>query len=77
VFEPVKAFARISRSLLELAGRTVYDAGTGVAVILRVLGRALMLDSYGFGWLILLPFTLVVFLLPVLIASYHRARVVE
>lgn len=77
VLEPVRTLARVGGSVLELCGRTIYGAATGVAVIIRMLGRALVFDSHGFGWLIVLPFVLVVFLLPVLIANYHRARVIE
>ena len=76
VFEPVRAFARISGNLLDLIWSTVYDAGTGLAVIVRVLGRALVFDSHGLGLLAILPFTIVVVLLPRLIARY-RAQVVE
>lgn len=77
VFEPVRTFARITASVLDLVWRTVYDAGTGLAVIVRVVSRAMFLDSSGLILLAILPFAIVVVLLPRLIARYHRAEVVE
>ena len=77
VFEPARAFGRTAGNLLGLVWRTAYDAGTGVAVIVRVVGRALIVDSHGLGLLLILPFVILVFLLPRLIVNYHRAQVIE
>lgn len=78
VFQPARSFLRIAGSLLDLVGRALYDAGTGAAVIVRVVGRALILAPHGLGLiLIVLPFVLAVALLPRLIANYHRAQVIE
>lgn len=77
VFEPARTFARIAGNLLDLVWRTVYDAGTGLAVIVRVLGRAVLFDSHGLGLFAILPFTILVVLLTRLIVRYHRAQVVE
>src|SRR5712691_7538729 len=78
VFQPARSFLRIAGSLLDLVGRALYDAGTGATVILRVVGRALILAPYGLGVIvIILPFLIALALLPRLIANYHRAQVIE
>jgi hypothetical protein len=56
--------------IVGLLGKAAYDAGVGLAVILRVAGRALLSDTFSvLGLLILL---LAVLLLSLLISSYHR-----
>ena len=75
VFEPARSFLRVAESFLDLAWRTVYDAGTGLAVIVRVLGHAIVSAPYGLGLLFLLAFIISISLLPLLIARYHRAQI--
>jgi len=78
VFQPARSFLRIAGSLLDLAGRALYDAGTGAAVIGRVVSRALILAPHGLGLiLIILPFLIALAVLPSLIVNYHRAQVIE
>jgi hypothetical protein len=78
VFQPARSFLRIAGSILDLVGRALYDAGTGVVVIVRVVGRALILAPHGLGMiLIVLPFVIALALLPRLIVNYHRAQVIE
>jgi hypothetical protein len=78
VFQPARSFLRIAGSLLDLVGRALYDAGTGAAVIVRVVGRALILAPHGLGLiLIVIPFVIALALLPRLIVNYHRAQVIE
>ena len=77
VFQPAQSFLRIAGSLLDLVGRALYDAGTGAAVILRVVGRALILAPHGLGLILVLPFVIALALLPRLIVNYHRAQVIE
>ena len=78
VFQPARSFLRIAGSLLDLVGRALYDAGTGAAVIVRVVGRALILAPHGLGLiLIILPFLIALAVLPSLIVNYHRAQVIE
>jgi len=76
VFEPVRTFLRTIGNILSLGWQTVYDAATSVALIARVVGRGLNLDSYGPG-LLILTFAILVFLLSRLIANYHRAQIIE
>jgi anti-sigma factor RsiW len=78
VFQPARSFLRLAGSLLDLVWRALYDAGTGAAVIVRVVGRALILAPHGLGLvLVVLPFVIALALLPRLIANYHRAQVIE
>jgi hypothetical protein len=77
VFEPARAFARLAGNIVDLVWRTVYDAGTGLAVIVRVVVRAVFFDSHALGLLVIFSFAIVVLLLPRLIARYHRAQVIE
>lgn len=77
VLEPAQSFVRLARIFLDLAWRMVYDAGTGLAVIIRVLGRAVVFDPHGLGLAVLLGFILSTSLLSFLIARYHRAQIIE
>jgi hypothetical protein len=77
VFEPVRAFMRGAGTVIEFIGRTIYDAGTGIAVIVRIIVRAFVFDSHGVLLLFVLPLVMALLLLPRLIASYHRAQIIE
>ena len=77
VFDPVRSFFRVTRSLLNLIWQAIYDAGTGVAVIVRVVGRAVVLGPRGLWLFVALAFIISLSLLPLLIAKYHRAQIIE
>jgi hypothetical protein len=77
VLEPAQSFFRLAGIFLDLAWRMIYDAGTGLAVIIRVLGRAVVFDPHGLGLAVLLGFILSTSLLSLLIARYHRAQIIE
>lgn len=77
VLEPAQSFLRLAGIFLDLAWRMIYDAGTGLAVIVRVLGRAVASGPHGLGLVVLLGFILSTSLLSFLIARYHRAQIVE
>ena len=77
VFDPARSFLRVSSSLISLVWQAIYDAGTGVAVIVRVVGRAIVLGSHSLWLLVALAFIISLSLLPFLIAKYHRAQIVE
>src|SRR6266851_5589411 len=49
----------------------------GAAVIVRVVGRALIVAPHGLGLILVLPFVIALALLPRLIVNYHRAHVIE
>ena len=77
VLEPAQSFLRLAGVSLNIAWRMIYDAGTGLAVIIRVLGRAIVFDPHGLGLAVLLGFILSTSLLSFLIARYHRAQIIE
>jgi len=77
VFEPAQSFLRLSGVFFDLVWKMVYDAGIGLAVIVRVLGRAVAFDPHGLGTVVLIGFILSISLLTFLIARYHRAQIIE
>ena len=77
VFDPVRSFLRVMGGLVNLLWQTVYDAGTGIAVIVRVVGRALVFGPHSLGLFLGLAFIFSISLLPLLIARYHRAQIIE
>ena len=77
ILDPIRSFVRVAESLLDLVGRTVYDAGSGIAVIVRVVSRAIVFAPHGLGLFLLLTFVIALSLLPLLIVRYHRAQIIE
>lgn len=77
VLDPVRSFFRIAGSLIGLVWQAVYDAGMGLALVVRVVGRALLLGPHGLWLLLALAFITSLSLLPFLIAKYHRAQIAE
>ena len=77
VFQPARSSLRVAESLFDLAWKTIYDAGTGASVIVRLVVRAIALSPYGLGLFLILTFIIAISLLPRLIASYHRAQIIE
>ena len=71
---PVKAAARFAASLLGLMWNALYDAGAGLAVILRALGRRFIFEPHPFSLVALLLFVMALALLPRLIVRYHRTH---
>ena len=77
VFDPVRSSLRVAGSLLNLLWQTLYEAGTGVAIIVRVVGRAAIFGPHGAWLFVVLAFIISLSLLPFLIAKYHRAQFIE
>jgi anti-sigma factor RsiW len=77
VFDPVRSFLRVAGSLLNLLWQTIFDAGTGIAVIVRVVGRAAILGPRGLWLFVALALIISLSFLPFLIAKYHRAQIIE
>ncbi|MDX6611578.1 MAG: hypothetical protein QOD75_764 [Blastocatellia bacterium] len=77
VLGPVRTTARFVRSFVNFFWDAAYQAGVGLAVILRILTRSFVLESRLLGFFILLLFATALALLPRLIARYHRAEIVE
>ncbi|HMJ26777.1 MAG TPA: zf-HC2 domain-containing protein [Pyrinomonadaceae bacterium] len=77
VFDPIRSFFRVAGSLFGFLWQAVFDAGTGVAVIVRVVGRAAVLGPHSLWLFVALAVIISLFLLPFLIAKYHRAQIIE
>ena len=77
VFDPARSFVRVAGSLLGLLWQTVYGAGTGLAVIIKVVGRAAVLGPRSLWMFVAVALIISLSLLPFLIAKYHRAQIIE
>lgn len=77
VSAPLRLATRYCVSLAGLLWHTLYDAGTGVVIILRAVGRRFLLDLHPLSLLAFLLFAIALVLLMRLITNYHRARVME
>jgi len=77
IIEPTQSLLHLAATIVDFGWRIAYDAGTGLAVIIRVLGRAIVSGPYGLGPGLLLVFIISIFLLSFLIAKYHRAQIIE
>jgi anti-sigma factor RsiW len=77
IFQPARAFLRITASAFDMFLRTVADAAEGVTIIARMIARTSITSPHGFGILIALVFVIAISLLPRLIANYHRTEFIE
>ncbi|HEV2715887.1 MAG TPA: zf-HC2 domain-containing protein [Terriglobales bacterium] len=77
ILQPLRTIARTILSLSELAWQTISNAATGLAVIARLSGQAIILNPHRLGLLLLFIFLLAVSLLPRLIVKYHRTQTIE
>jgi anti-sigma factor RsiW len=77
IFQPARAFLRITASALEVLLRTIADAAEGMAIVARMILRTTVAGPHGFGVLIALVFLIAISVLPRLIASYHRTEFIE
>jgi anti-sigma factor RsiW len=77
VFEPARSFLRITRALLDLVWQAASEAASSAAVLIRVIGRAILSGQSGLGLFLVLAFLVSVSFLLFLIAKYHRAQIIE
>jgi len=77
MFQPARAFFRITASAVDMLLRTVADAAEGVAIIARMIARISVTGPHIFAIFIALLFIIAISLLPRLIASYHRTEFIE
>ena len=77
VLQPARNSFRVVARMLEVLSQAVLEAAEGFAIIGRMIGRAAVAGPYGFSALIAFVFIGSVFLLPRLIASYHRTQIIE
>jgi hypothetical protein len=77
VFRPVLNLFQVFGRVIELFWHTVAGVSEGLAIIGRMLGRAAVTSPHGFGAVMVLVFIVAISLLTRLIASYHRAQIIE
>ena len=77
VLQPARNSFRIVARLLEVLSQAALEAAEGFAIVGRLIGRAAVASPYGLGALIAFVFIGSIFLLPRLIASYHRTQIIE
>jgi hypothetical protein len=77
VFDPLRSFFRATRVLVDLVWQATLEAASSAAVLIRVIGRAILLAQTGSRFFFVLAFLLSLSFLSLLIANYHRAQIVE
>ena len=77
IFQPARAFIRITAGALDVLLRTVADGAEGVTIIARMIARTSVTGARGFGIPVALVFLIAISLLPRLIANYHRTEFIE
>lgn len=77
VWDPLQSFLKVTRALLDLSWQVISEAGSSAALLIRVIGRAVLSGQNGGAPLLILAFFISVSGLLLLIAKYHRAQIVE
>jgi len=77
VLASVQSFFRVTFEIIELLGKTIYDAMAGFSVLARAFRRGLIGDAGLADLLALLLFVFAIGLLTLLISRYHRTRVLD
>lgn len=77
VVQPARNSFRIMASVFEVLSQALFEAAEGFAIVGRMIGRAAVAGPYGLGTVIAFVFIVSIFLLPRLIASYHRTQIIE
>jgi len=77
IFQPARAFLRITAGAFDVLVRTVADAVEGLTIIARMLAHTSVTNPHGWGIIVALVFIIAISLLPRLIANYHRTEFIE
>jgi anti-sigma factor RsiW len=77
VIDPIKSFVKAGSSVLHLTGEAASEVSASASVVVRAVGHAFSFAQSGLGWSLVLIFLILVSLLLLLIARYHRAQIVE
>ena len=77
VIDPLRSFFRVARVLFDLLGHAASDAAATVAVLIRVIGRAVLNTQPGSRLLLVFAFLFSLSCLSLLIIRYRRAQIVE
>ena len=73
----MRSFFRAARVLVDLVWQATAEAASSLAVVIRVIGRAILLAQTGSRFFFVLAFLLSISFLSLLIANYHRAQIIE
>lgn len=77
VVDPLRSFFRVARVLVDLVWQATSGAASSAAVMIRVLGRAMLFAQTGSRVFLVLAFLGSISFLSLLIANYHRAQIIE
>jgi len=77
VFDPLRSFFRTMRVLVDLVWHATSEVAASAAMLIRVIGRAILLAQAGSRFFFVLAFLLSICFLSLLIANYHRAQIIE
>jgi len=77
VVDPLRSFFRVARVLVDLVWQATSGAASSAAVMMRVLGRAMLFAQTGSRVFLVLAFLVSISFLSLLIANYHRAQIIE
>ena len=75
ILKPLSLLIKHARTVLGFMGRSLYDAGAGVAVIARAVGGHTIFESQVLAAFAFTLLALAVVLLPRLISNYHRTDI--
>lgn|SRR5574341_333402 len=77
VFQPARVGLHLLGRVFDVFWQIFADTIEGIAIIARMIGRAVLDSPHGIGALIALVFVVAISLLPRLIAKYHRTEFIE
>jgi putative zinc finger protein len=77
VLDPLRSFFRTTRVLFDLVWQSISQVGSSALVLIRVIGRGLLLSQTGSRFFLVLAFLLSISFLSLLIVKYHRAQIIE
>ena len=77
MFQPARAFFRITASAVDVLLRSLADAAEGITIIARMIARLSGTGPHIFAIFIALLFLVEISVLPRLIAIYHRTEFIE
>lgn len=77
VLDPLRSFFRTTRVLFDLVWQAISQVAASAVVVIRAVGRAILLTQTGSRFFLVLAFLLSISFLSLLIVKYHRAQIIE
>lgn len=77
VLDPLRSFFRTARVLFDFVWQAISQAASSALVLIRLIGRAVLLTQTGSRFFLVLAFFLSISFLSLLIVKYHRAQIIE